>query len=195
MTRSAPSATRAYHHGDLRAALVAAAREVLETSAPEAVTLKSLAVKLGVSQSAPYRHFETREAVLAAVAADGFLRFHEALLAAVEGAPDGKAFERACLAYIAFGRANRGVYKLMFASPVVPNSADGPLEDAAEKAFEFLLDAVLRSVGPERAHVTAIRIWSSLHGLVMLEADGMLHHDGEAGPLVEKVVTELMATI
>ncbi|MBV9511686.1 MAG: helix-turn-helix transcriptional regulator, partial [Caulobacteraceae bacterium] len=74
---AAPSvkAVDAYHHGDLRSALIAAAREALETAAPETVSLKALAARLGVSQPAPYRHFESREALLAAVAADGFERF------------------------------------------------------------------------------------------------------------------------
>src|ERR1700743_2999787 len=95
-------ASDAYHHGDLRAALIAAAREALETTAPENITLKSLALRLGVSQPAPYRHFNNRDALLAAVAADGFMRFGQALGAAAATGDPKDGFERACLAYLAF---------------------------------------------------------------------------------------------
>ena len=167
----------AYHHGDLRAALIAEAREVLETTAPEAVTLKSLALRLGVSQPAPYRHFESREALLAAVAADGFERFRTALSVAAASGPPEDAFERSCLAYIAFGQANMGVYRLMFASGAV-RTADQNLQRASHAAFDFLLTAVSQRAPHERAEALAIWIWSSLHGMVMLMAEGLM-----SGPL------------
>lgn len=191
-TKAKVAAPRPYHHGDLRAALMAAAREVLETAPPEAVTLKSLAVKLGVSQSAPYRHFETREAVLAAVAADGFVRFREALAAAVAGGDDADRFERAGLAYLDFGRANRGVYRLMFASPVTPTSDDAPLAEASERAFGFLLDGVAPYASDTDAYTVALWVWSTLHGLVMLEADCLAGGKGEPGADAAAVVRELM---
>jgi len=173
---AAPSvkAADAYHHGDLRAALIVAAREALETMPPEAITLKSLAARLGVSQPAPYRHFHSREALLAAVAADGFERFRTQLAQAAANAPDGGKFEACCLAYLAFGRANMGVYRLMFASRLVPTSGDGPLGQAAAAAFNFLVDGLAHRVPPEKVHAMAVWVWSTLHGLVMLEAEGLL---------------------
>src|SRR5579872_2375507 len=118
----------AYHHGDLRAALIAAAREVLETARPEEISLKSLALRLGVSQPAPYRHFANRDALLAAVAADGFERFHRAVAAARDEAGENEAFLRSCLAYLEFARANRGVYRLMFASQLLREADDEALD-------------------------------------------------------------------
>jgi AcrR family transcriptional regulator len=165
---------RAYHHGDLRAALLDTTRDALETAPPDTITLKSLAERLGVSQSAPYRHFETREALLAAVAADGFSRFREAIVAARTEAPEAKRFERACLAYLAFGRVNRGVYKLMFASKIVPTSGSGALGDAANSAFELLMGSVANHASADQTHSVAIWVWSTLHGLVMLEADDLM---------------------
>ena len=128
---------KAYHHGDLREALMAAAREALETPAPETITLKSLAVRLGVSQPAPYRHFDSREALLTAVAAEGFVRFAAALTDAKSELAD-QPFERACLAYLEFGRVNRGLYRLMFASNLLRTAGDGALTRAAAQSFEFL---------------------------------------------------------
>jgi AcrR family transcriptional regulator len=119
-------AENAYHHGDLRAALIAAARHVLETARPEEITLKSLALRLGVSQPAPYRHFANRDALLAAVAADGFERFRDTLVAARDEARWNEAFVHTCLAYLEFARANRGVYRLMIASHLLCEADDEP---------------------------------------------------------------------
>src|SRR2546423_14880513 len=65
-----------YHHGDLRDALVQAALQDAEQGGPEAISLKALAKKLGVSQPAPYRHFADREALLEAVTAAAFRQFN-----------------------------------------------------------------------------------------------------------------------
>jgi AcrR family transcriptional regulator len=166
----------------LRAALIAAAREALETSAPDAISLKSLALRLGVSQPAPYRHFQNRDALLAAVAADGFVRFREALLRAQETAPPGEQFLRSCLAYLEFGRANKGVYRLMFASSLLHTAEDEPLAKASTAAFDLLVEGASRAVPPEPVHAIAVWIWSTLHGLVMLEAEGL-----SGGPIAERV--------
>jgi len=166
-------AADAYHHGELRAALIAAAREALETMPADAVTLKSLARRLGVSQPAPYRHFANREALLAAVAADGFERFRAQLNEAAANASGLAKFEACCLAYVAFGRANLGVYRLMFASNLLPTSGDATLKEAAGAAFDLLIEGVSHYVPAERAHATAIWVWSTLHGLVMLDAEGL----------------------
>ena len=69
----------AYHHGDLREALVQAALREVERGGPESISLKALAKQLGVSQPAPYRHFSDREALLAAVTAEAFRQFNMVL--------------------------------------------------------------------------------------------------------------------
>jgi AcrR family transcriptional regulator len=193
-TAAEPSvkAVDAYHHGDLRAALIGATREALETTPPEAITLKSLAARLGVSQPAPYRHFQSREALLAAVAADGFARFREALVAATHSALDAEKFERGCLAYLAFGRANMGVYRLMFASRLLSTSEDGALGHTSDAAFDYLLEGVGHYVAPDRAQVTAVWIWSTLHGLVMLESERLLLGATKDGSAPEEVVHQMI---
>jgi AcrR family transcriptional regulator len=188
-------AADAYHHGDLRAALIAAAREALETMTPDAVTLKSLAARLGVSQPAPYRHFGSREALLAAVAADGFERFRTQLAKAGAGANGGQEFEACCLAYIAFGRANMSVYRLMFASRLLHTTEDPALKRAASAAFEMLVDGVSRYVPAERVHATAIWVWSTLHGLVMLDAEGLLSGPREKRMEPIEVVRQTVAAL
>ena len=77
--RSARKPLNAYHHGDLRDALVQAALAEAEHGGPEAISLKALAKKLGVSQPAPYQHFADREALLEAVTAEAFRQFNAML--------------------------------------------------------------------------------------------------------------------
>jgi AcrR family transcriptional regulator len=194
-TRPGRKARDAYHHGDLRSALIVAAREALETTAPEAISLKSLALRLGVSQPAPYRHFENREALLAAVAADGFRRFAEALLAVESRAPADQRLEQASLAYLAFGRANPGVYRLMFASNLVATSGDAALAEAAAASFQILLDGVAERVPPERVQAIAVWVWATLHGLVMLEAEGLAGGPMRSPSSPSDVVREMIRTI
>ena len=188
-------ADNAYHHGDLRAALVATAREELETARPEEITLKSLALRLGVSQPAPYRHFASRDALLAAVAADGFERFHRAVAAARDEAGGNEAFVKSCLAYLEFARLNRGVYRLMVASQLLRQTDDEALDRASAAAFDFLLEGVAKTAPPERVRAIAVWIWSTLHGLAMLEAEGLAGGPPGADMSPEAVVREMMATL
>jgi AcrR family transcriptional regulator len=92
----------AYHHGDLRRALIAAARREVERDQAASVSLKALALGLGVSQPAPYRHFADRETLLMAVAAEGFRDLSSALRAA------GGGIDAVANAYVAFGREHTG---------------------------------------------------------------------------------------
>jgi AcrR family transcriptional regulator len=188
-------AKNAYHHGDLRAALIAAARQVLETTRPEEITLKSLALRLGVSQPAPYRHFANRDALLAAVAADGFERFRNTLVAARHEARGNEAFLQSCLAYLEFARANRGVYRLMFASRLLRDADDEPLDRAASAAFDFLLEGVAKTAPLERVRAIAVWIWSTLHGLAMLEAEGLAGGPASTDVSPADVVRQMMATL
>jgi len=160
-----------YHHGTLRPALIAAAQEALNTVAPESISLKALAAQLGVSQPAPYRHFSSREALLAAVATDGFEQFTAALTEAGREGPESERFERACIAYLRFGYKYPGLYRLMFASHLLKTAEDPSLERASRTAFDSLLDRIEKLVAPKLINVTAIWVWSTLHGLVMLEAE------------------------
>ena len=99
-----------YHHGELRPALLRAAAKILEREGREAISLRDLARRAGVSHAAPYRHFADRQALLAALAEDGF-----ALLAADL---QGKAWREQAVAYLRFALANPERFRLMFTLPV-----------------------------------------------------------------------------
>lgn len=187
---------RSYHHGDLREALIRAARRAIDKVGPDAIMLKALALEVGVTQSAPYRHFASREAVLEAVATDGFERFRAALQVAEGDGSFDSAFERTAMAYVGFGRTNPGVYRLMFASKEICAAApQSPLASASAAAFHDLLKRVGTRSSPERARAVAMWIWSTLHGIVMLEAEGLLRGPDGGHTKAEDIVQELAESV
>ena len=98
-----------YHHGALRPALIAAARDMLANDGAGAVSLREAARRAGVSATATYRHFQDKEHLLAAVAAEGFVEFAERLEAG--GARDFKGMG---IAYLEFAIRRPGLFRLMF---------------------------------------------------------------------------------
>ena len=173
----------AYHHGDLRRTLLRIARDQIAESGAHAVSLASLARSAGVSQPAPYRHFADRDALLEAVATEGFEEFTAALTAAAAAGGRGGALKAMALAYVAFGEANIELYRLMFASRLVPETSTGSaLDTAAAGAFNRLREALSVTTPANRVEDEAQLIWGQLHGLVMLKADGLIRR-----PLAELV--------
>src|SRR5204863_5841121 len=130
---------RGYHHGNLKEALIQAARELIKEKGPAGFTFADAARSAGVSAAAPYRHFRDREALLADVAREGFARF-EAMLATGwnGGKPDAlTAFHNVGRAYLAFARAEPAYYAAMFESGLPPD-LNPELRAASDKAFTVL---------------------------------------------------------
>ncbi|WP_294541112.1 TetR/AcrR family transcriptional regulator [uncultured Rhodoblastus sp.] len=193
---------RGYHHGRLREALLAAARGLISERGPAGFTLAEAAKRVGVTGAAPYRHFADRNALVAALAQEGFEHFNEKLGSAWDsGRPDPvTALRRRGNAYLAFAKAEPGLYKAMFgdagflAGPTAPPDA----KIAAQKAFDELVRttvAVLRHFcAPENnARGLAVQIWAMTHGVVELLLAG--HFCGEAaqaGAVLETAVAALV---
>jgi len=174
--RSAPQ-RRTYHHGNLRSALVDAATGLLEAEGQVGVTLRGTARRAGVSQTAPYRHFRDKEALLAAVAEEGFRDMvRAARRAAARHVDDPVAAVRAmAIAYVRFATTHPSHYRLMF-GPSVRGSAHPSLRQAAATAWTDLTGAIVtaQSAGGFRAgepSALAFVLWCSVHGLATLVAD------------------------
>ncbi|MGZ6040272.1 MAG: TetR/AcrR family transcriptional regulator [Phenylobacterium sp.] len=168
----------AYHHGDLREALVRAAQAALETHGPEAVSLRAIAEQLAVSRGAPYRHFADRRALLAEVAARGFADLAEAYERAQAGAPDPTAALReTARAYLALAFGRPGLFRLMFYSDLLAVDPPPNLIAPAAAAWEGFYEAVVRA-DPDAAIADnkrrALTGWSTLHGFIALVQGGRL---------------------
>ena len=167
-----------YHHGDLRRQLVVATRRLIDRHGVDAFRLADAAKLAGVSAAAPYRHFEDRQALLAAVADDGFERLGalstEAVAAHALGSVDAVC-ALGC-AYIAFARANPNVFRLMF-GPDEGQRGDGPSEEGAI-AYNVLTEQVTvhLSLPPDSPPVlgTALSLWMYVHGFASLLIDEQL---------------------
>ena len=193
MTEHARKSLNAYHHGDLRDALVQAALREAEQGGPEAISIKALAKRLGVSQPAPYRHFADREALLAAVTAEAFRQFSATLRESIRKPSRRSKLSRFAQATLAFGLRRTGIYRLMFASRTMACASKGSeLHNAAMETFGLVLEALeAPAVGLLRER-HALKIWAALHGVVMLAEQGLL--TGQiAGVTREELVEDIVA--
>ena len=180
-----------YHHGDLRTALMDAGRVMLAEVGPAELSLRELARRLGVSHNAPYKHFATREALLAALAAQGFEALAERtrMAAMVPGA----GLDAMGLAYIGFALDQPAVYRVMF-SDAVDKSAFPDLQKASLGSFDVLRSAMTRAYGLERADAAATSAWALVHGLALLLLDRQLPSSLSAGkPPIEAARAVLRA--
>jgi AcrR family transcriptional regulator len=169
----------AYHHGNLREALIQAARELIKEKGPAGFTFADAARSAGVSPAAPYRHFRDREALLADVAREGFVRF-EAMLTTgwAGGKPDPiTAFHNVGRAYLAFARSEPAYYAAMFESGLPPDLSP-ELRVAGDKAFAVLRGAaehlvtLLPSGKRPPAMMMSLHVWAMAHGIASLFGRG-----------------------
>jgi len=115
MTQTATSEARPYHHGDLSRALVEAARRILETEGPSALSLRAVAREAGVSPAAPYHHFKDKGELLDAVAHEGWAALDTALTEArLKAADSQERMTGLGVAYVRFARDNPALYRVMY---------------------------------------------------------------------------------
>lgn len=191
MSTSNPSG--GYHHGNLREALVAAALERLQADGPAALGLRELARSVGVSPSAPYRHFADRQALLEAVATAGFQRFASAMTAAASGRPETEQLEAMARAYVRFAVDAPQLFRLMF-SAEIEHRRDPALAAASKAAYATLATAAARD-DPAAAAKVAITAWAFVHGLSVLLIDQQILGVSSTGAdaLVEQLAHRLIA--
>jgi AcrR family transcriptional regulator len=170
----------AYHHGDLRHALLVEAARTIREDGVDAVTLRAVGGRLGVSRTALYRHFADKSALLDAVAREGFQTFRGELQAAWEKAGGGRdGFDAMGRAYQGFAVTNPAHYRVMFGRFKDLPERDAALTADATAAFDVLVDALISLqrdglVRPEDPRALAQFIWATVHGVAMLSIDGQL---------------------
>ena len=130
-----------YHHGRLRQALIETAVKTIAQHGVDALSLRELAARAGVSPGAPYHHFPNRSELLASIAEDGFTRLEAQLIAARDAAPENASarLEALGLAYVTFAVSSLGYFRVMFHGG---STSTGPTE-AGLRTFNILRDAVV----------------------------------------------------
>lgn len=174
-----------YHHGSLRVALLEQARAILDEGGPASVTLRETARRAGVSATATYRHFRDKDALLAAVAAEGFEQFAVRLAASIQG---GRPFTEMGRAYIKFALERPGLFRLMFSPLIQAREAHPDLAIASAKAFE-VLNSAAKTAGElsTGAPPSPIAAWALVHGLSHLMLDGVFPPDQRA-EIIEAII-------
>ena len=174
-----------YHHGDLRRALIDQALRTIDAHGVDGLTLREAGRALGVSRTALYRHFADKQALVAAVAREGFRTFRLALVDAWQRHGRGRAgFEAMGAAYLRFAVSHPSHYRVMFGRFDESCARDAELIDEAKGAFQALVDALVDGqregwVRKDDPEMLARFVWSITHGIAMLVIDGQLR-DGDA---------------
>jgi AcrR family transcriptional regulator len=167
-----PPSKAAYHHGDLRAACVSAAMELLEESGESALSLRAVARRAGVSPAAPYRHYADREALVSAVAALGYRELAERLAAAHPSPSTPEQLTSVAVAYVQFALERPALFRIMFGEPC---DRDNDERMAATAAVGLYLREIVGRVFPAAdAEAMATATWALVHGLAFLHLDGKL---------------------
>ncbi len=167
-----------YHHGNLRAALLAAAWELVQAQGLEGLTLRAVAERLGVSRSAIYRHYRSKDELLGEIILEGFEQLRATTSKAASARAQGAQscpldqLHHMGLAYIRFAVEQAELYDLMFHPSLIGRTGE-KVKDASVRSYEVLTGMLqqcqnagqIKAGDPQRQ---AFAIWASLHGLVSL---------------------------
>jgi AcrR family transcriptional regulator len=184
---AARSRKRAYHHGDLRRALLDEALALAAERGPSALNLREAARRAGVTEAAPYRHFRSKEALVAALAEEGFAALLERVRAALRRAPAAPAARLSALgvAYLRFALERPAHFRVMFGRDLARSHGFRGVGQLAQACFAELMGEVSRAqrsgrIAGRDPRPAALALWSALHGLASLQADGLLERQGLA---------------
>jgi AcrR family transcriptional regulator len=169
-----------YHKGNVREGLIEAAERILHDEGLAALSLRRVAREVGVAPSAVYNHFRNREALLVAVAADGYHRIEmlERKAFSGKGAAEQK-LRKLARAYLHFAASNPELYRLMYSPDVVDNRADPELGEAGDSSFRLSVEWWYGpgSFDPARSAIHyphALAVWSTMHGAALQIIDGLV---------------------
>ena len=165
-------ASGTYHHGDLRAACLRAARELLEEDGAAGLSLRAVARRAGVSAAAPYRHFADRDALVSAVAAQGYRELAGHLTAAHPSPTTPDELAAVAVAYVRFALDRPALFRVMFAEPCDPDNEE---RAGATTAISEYVHGIVRGAFPGAdPDVLSTTVWALVHGLAFLHHDGKL---------------------
>jgi AcrR family transcriptional regulator len=192
---------RGYHHGDLRNALIIAGRAILAEEGSAGLDLRKVARRAGVSHAAPYRHFPDKQALLVAIAEDGFQELYRQLASAQSQAERAAIAQLGAIgrAYLAFALDRPAHMREMFSGLTLERQAHPSLYAASKQSFGLLIATIAagQASGEIRAGdptELAITIWSLIHGVTMLLLERQIAMDAnvaDVGGLIHSALQQL----
>jgi len=181
MRESQTAEARPYHHGDLRRALIDAARRLLESEGPSALSLRAVAREAGVSPAAPYHHFKDKGELLDAVAGEGWMMLDQAIVAAKASAPSiHAAMTEIGVAYVCFATNNPALYRVMYDTARDKEAFPEKMQDGEDSAYCKVRDTLIAAGADPSAAVdielATIAAWCSAHGLAEMSGFKQFEH-------------------
>ncbi|MDZ4370838.1 MAG: TetR/AcrR family transcriptional regulator [Phenylobacterium sp.] len=180
MSEAKSAEPRPYHHGDLRRALIEAARRLLEAEGPSALSLRAVAREAGVSPAAPYHHFKDKAELLDAVAHEGW-DIMGGLMAQAKADTEGPAQLTALgIAYVCFARDNPALYRVMYDAARDKEALPEDMHDKDDSAYCMVRDTLIEHGADPAAEthleLATIAAWCAGHGLAEMAGFKQFEH-------------------
>lgn len=174
---------KAYHHGDLKNALIEAGADILAKDGVSGLSLRKVAHKAGVSHTAPYAHFADKQALIAAISTDGYRRLYEALVATTQQYADDPARQliEGAWAYVQFALNDTAYFKITLSGAIEKEKDYPAFVEVSQRSFALVVQIVeacqrARVLKPGPADVIAVGVWSLIHGFVSLILEDQISH-------------------
>jgi len=189
--------SKTYHHGDLKNALIKAGVEILAKEGIGKLSLRKVALKAGVSHTAPYSHFSDKQSLIAAISTEGFQRLSKALDSTIKSHPNNpkKQLIEGAQAYVKFALANKDIFKIMFSSALEKEKEYPAFVEISQKTFHQVVEIVEACqeagiIKSGEADVLAVIIWGQVHGIIALALEGQISHTILERKSLQEIVTQ-----
>jgi len=202
---SSPVGKHPYHHGNLRSALLGAARDLATELGADSITLREVARRAGVSHTAAYHHFADKNDLLRALAVQAFLDLQQLQTERIAAGGDlGETLEGLAVDYLRFATARRAEFSFMWRRELcMPDGEPDPLKDVQLASQQLVTDFLVSRRGIDLAatadpDLATLAYWSLSHGFtnIVLETPAFKHApDEQLDFLARATVQQLLVGI
>jgi len=198
---SSTAKTAGYHHGNLRITLIQSAIDIIHERGIQKLSIRDVAKRIGVSHTAPYRHFKNKKSLLTAIAIDGFNQLSNSIDHSNKPKSYGDEVEIYLYdfgrAYIRFAIENVELYKIMFGDLIENKTNDPALFQAYDAPFQTLIQYVKalqkkRDIDHAEAEITVLAGWSMLHGYSLFLIDNRRNHEVGSPQQIELILNRFL---
>ncbi|MGJ3237913.1 MAG: TetR/AcrR family transcriptional regulator [Anaerolineae bacterium] len=187
--------TRKEQHDNLREACIQEAMTIIETSGIENLSMREVSRRLGVSHQAPYKHFESRDHILAEILMRSFEAFAHYLDSRQHSKNPQADLKEMGFAYLRYAAENPLQYRLMFSTPLPAPAQHPKMMEKAQYAFSILRDAISKMTLESNPDLNALFVWSTMHGLASILHMQMFTELSVADHTLEEMIQHIMMRV